>query len=51
MMASPFDKLMLIAVDPADVDKMLMKNNKVFTGPDFRNVFKENQDDIYRKDT
>jgi hypothetical protein len=51
MEASPFDKLMLLKVDSSEIDKILLKNNKKFSGPDFRQVFRENQNDIFRKET
>lgn len=51
MTASPFDKLMLISTDPIEADKILMKTTKELSGPNFRNVFRENQDDVYRKET
>lgn len=51
MSSSPFDKLMLLKVEGSEVDKLLMKNKKMFSGPDFRQVFRENQNDIFRKET
>jgi hypothetical protein len=51
MAASPFDKLMLLQVDETEADKLLLKNNKKFNGENFRQVFSDNQDEIYRKET
>jgi hypothetical protein len=51
MRASPFDKLMLLKIEPTEENKLLLKNNKVFSGENFRQVFRDNQDDIYRQET